>query len=153
MLISNTLRTFDERHKMGHWVVFYIDGRVLFFLDSFGLEPSIYCHEFASFINKHNHLKRYSLKRPLQPLASITCGLFAFFFVHFISHHNLLKCLRYSQLKFSTRHKSLNDTFVKKYFIKSVKGDSCHMWKLDDQKAMSYKECQSLLLKSTKEKK
>ena len=49
--IANTLSSKDL-NMMGHWTVFVISGSILFFIDSYGMNPSSYggiIHDFFSY--------------------------------------------------------------------------------------------------------
>ena len=142
MFIANTLRTYDNSQQMGHWVVFYVGPQYILFLDSFGLPPEFYGQEFANFSKQKTV---YALPHGLQPPDSLTCGLYAVFFVHYISHWGLSSCLRYTMKHFRPLKPRLNDKKVKRYFIGDIDRENpCELWLKGAPQAMTYKECISI---------
>ena len=140
VLIVNTLRTFDDREKMGHWVCFHFTRDKAVFFDSFGLDPRVYCREFYSFVEKTS-FNWFRFKVQLQPPESIKCGLYSFMFCHYLSYHELLDTVKFIREMFSERDKFGNDFVVSQYFIENMKDPKCSIWRNLEEKAITYNEC------------
>ena len=145
VFIANTLQTTDE-NILGHWLCFYISLKenVAIYFDSFGLDPRMYGKGFRRLIN-NSPFEWFGFKEQLQPVNSVKCGLYVLMFIHHISFSNLRETVCFVHRLFSERHRIRNDKLVTQYFFKHINQTGCESWKGLINKAISYKECLSLI--------
>ena len=90
-------------------------------------------------------LKMSYFSTQLQPAASMKCGLYVLFFVHYSSHHGLPKFVNIYQSVFSKKNLQKNDSFVTSYYFSHMnKKKSCRRWKTGSNRAITFKECSSI---------
>ena len=70
---------------MGHWVVFYKRGNVLYFFDSLGKKPSFYNGSIARFYQLYKGAREIVLEHGIQYDLSAVCGVYAIIFIYFMS--------------------------------------------------------------------
>ena len=145
VFIANTLESTDE-NILGHWLCFYISLKenVAICFDSFGLDPRMYGKRFRKFIN-NSSFEWFGFKDQLQPANSVKCGLYALMFIHHVSVSSLRETVRFVQRLFSERHRIRNDKLVTEYIFKYINQTGCESWKGLINKAITYKECLSLI--------
>ena len=80
--ILNTVVSVDQ---VGHWVVFYRRGNVLYFFDSLGRKPSFYNGSIARFYQLYNGPREIVLEDGIQYEFSAVCGVYAILFIYFMS--------------------------------------------------------------------
>ena len=80
--ILNTVINVDQ---VGHWVVFYKRGNVLYFFDSLGKKPSFYNGSIARFYQLYKGAREIVLERGIQYEFSAVCGVYAILYIYFMS--------------------------------------------------------------------
>ena len=100
-IIVNILPSSKIKH-MGHWVLLYIENRVIHFFDSFALHPDNYSKYLTNFLQKHKYFKLWLMKRQLQSVSSHTCGAYVLYFMYVICNKGL-------QVLKTTLRKNLRD--------------------------------------------
>ena len=116
-IIVNILPT-SKIELMGHWVLVYIENRVIYFFDSFAMHPKNYSPYFTRFLLKHEGFDLWLMERQLQSASSHTCGAYVLYFMHVICTKGL-QALR-TILKKDFKHSSglQNDRFILLYVYK-----------------------------------
>ena len=79
------LNTVASVNQVGHWVVFYKRGDVLYFFDSLGRKPSFYNGSIARFYQLYNGAREIVLEHGIQYEFSAVCGVYAILFIYFMS--------------------------------------------------------------------
>ena len=79
------LNTIVSVEQVGHWVVFYRRGNVLYFFDSLGRKPSFYKGSIARFYHLYNGAREIVLERGIQYEFSAVCGVYAILLLYFMS--------------------------------------------------------------------
>ena len=148
VFIANTLKSSANIHTVGHWVCFYMEfhpfQRLIFF-DSFGFPPRMYCEGFRKFLSYHNAFSIYDYGRQLQPTTSVKCGLYAVFFIHFISHYGIDRFSWTLKHIFSKKDLQSNDRYTSLYYFKYLSRPvGCKKWKHGSKRAITYQECRRL---------
>ena len=113
-IIVNSLEKSSD--KIGHWLVFFARNRVLYYFDSFGLLPSHYNAQIASFYSNYSHEKQIVFDSPVQADDSYTCGAYAVYFSYLMSLGNTIYHIKG---KFGKNRKN-NDKFVSKFIFKKT---------------------------------
>ena len=71
--------------QVGHWVVFYKRGNVLYFFDSLGKKPSFYNGSIARLYQLYKSACEILLEHGMQYDLSAVCGVYAIIFIYFMS--------------------------------------------------------------------
>ena len=142
LFIANVL-TSKQIHLMGHWTVFYITTRSIYFFDSYALNPQLYSKYFHNFLNKFKGFTIFKLACRLQSDTSLVCGLYCMQFVHLCDWLGIAKTCHFLENKYHKKKYNLNDRRVLAYAYHTFK----KMPVCKDtfcQKGMYYKDCLKL---------
>ena len=109
--IANVLST-KQIHLMGHWVVFYIIGKCIYFFDSYSLNPMLYSRHFLHFLNKHKEFTMFKMLFRLQSDQSLVCGAYCIQFIYLCNHLGLIKTSEFLRKNYNTCSYTVNDRKV-----------------------------------------
>ena len=120
--ILNTVASVDQ---VGHWVVFYKRGDVLYFFDSLGRKPSFYKGSIARFYQLYNGPREIVLDDAIQYEFSAVCGVYAIIFIYFMSKKRTLPCFIKN---FRNNDKTTNDQRVLKMYRRIFNEKFCNIF-------------------------
>ena len=100
---------------MGHWVMFFMSGSKLYFIDSFARTPMFYGGQINRYFNNYPQEKTYCPRTQVQADKSQYCGAFFLYFAYFL-------CKKYScsriMHRFYRNNLNCNDKIVKTFIFK-----------------------------------
>ena len=82
------LTTSEDDNVFGHFLLLVRSRKIIFFYDSFGMNPSVYSKIILTFLLRHNYHKKMKWNRQIQSFDSITCGGHILHILYFISQCN-----------------------------------------------------------------
>lgn len=144
VFIANILNNEVDKNVMGHWVTFYVEkspSKNIVFFDSYGINLKLYCKEFSDFIDRNNSFRIYEFGKQIQPNNSYKCGLYALFFVHYLSYKGIRETIFRVKNIFSYTNLLSNDRYVTRYYYAHLNKKNCYWWKLGKKRAITFKEC------------
>lgn len=116
------VNTESDASVLGHWIVYFHYGRVLYFIDSFGKNPDFYGGDIEKYYNSSLQCKYVMLKYQIQHDTSLVCGAYAIYFIYYL-------CNGYSptmiKSKFSRKYLKKNDRIVERFLYK-INGNVNH---------------------------
>ena len=143
--IANIIESTDSR--LGHWVIFIIAKspcNIIYFLDSYGLNPHHYSDNFKYFLNKYSKYTVRKLNKRLQDSDSIVCGLYCAYFIYHISRKSIDFLFHLLKKDFSVNNYKKNDAYIFSFYSKFLNRRSCQYWKRIDDSNMTFRQCTSL---------
>ena len=118
VFIANVLSS-EQLHVMGHWVVFYIKGKCIYFFDSYALKPRLYSKHFGHFFNNHEGYTILKHKFRLQSDDSLVCGVYCIQFVYLVSQRGIIKTCEYLRNIYHKNNYVMNDRKVLRFAYKT----------------------------------
>jgi hypothetical protein len=107
---------------MGHWVMFYSNGKRAIFFDSFGLSPNIYLGKIAKYYNSFEY-GTAAIEKAIQNSNSYVCGAYCIYYIYYLSKNTPLSVIN---RRFSHKTKLGNDKRVEKFIMKLAnRGQIC----------------------------
>lgn len=108
-IIVNTLSSIS--HSMGHWILFYIKDFILYYYDSFGMDPAMYGGDINKFYDEYPYYKIKAINNALQQDSSYVCGCYCITFAHLMAiNYNLFRIK-----SLFSKNKLKNDSYVTNY--------------------------------------
>jgi len=104
--------------RMGHWVLLYVENKVIHFFDSFAIHPNNYSTYFTRFLCNHKGFKLWLMQRPLQSAASHTCGAYVLYFMYVICSNGLEALKNNLKRKFKNSSALQNDRRILQFVYK-----------------------------------
>lgn len=114
VFIANIL-TKNQLQLMGHWIVFYIANKCIYFFDSYGLEPRLYSKHFINFLKKNSTFTILKNTFRLQADDTLVCGVYCCVFVFLLGKLGIMKTCLFITKSFSRKNFLNNDRKVIRY--------------------------------------
>lgn len=143
--IANVLST-KQKHLMGHWVVFYINGKCIYFFDSYSLNPRLYSRHFLHFLNKHKEFTIFKMIFRLQSDYSLVCGAYCIQFLYICNRLGIIKTSEFLRKNYNNCSYVMNDRKVLRYVYKTFKMPPLQA--TFSKQGMTYKTCIALCTKN-----
>ena len=152
MFIANILSSTDDVNLMGHWICVYVEKhpyKQIIFLDSFGVNPILYCSGFKYFIERNRLFNIKQLGMQMQSSDSYKCGLYVVYFIHYTSLYGISELIMKIENNFSMNNTIANDRYVTKYYLTYLTNKKCIQWMSGSDRAITYKECLAIINKKS----
>ena len=119
LFIPNISKTY------GHWCCLIKIKKVLYFLDSFGLNPDLYNFNLKHNLKTKKKYLYYYLNLQIQSNYTTVCGAYAIYFIHtlILCKYNI-NCLKKEIIRhLKNKNKLKNDYFIIQYMYNNFKKD------------------------------
>ena len=137
--VSNILSRYSKV-TMGHWVLFHIQGNVIFFFDSFAMKPALYSDYFKLFLRAHPAFSLKLLNTRLQGANSLVCGAYVVQTSHWLSIYGMNGLPRKLNKMYSKKYDE-NDSKVLRFVYRHFDMPQCSKVFCD---GLTYTQCKKL---------
>lgn len=140
VFIANVLGA-SQASKMGHWVVFYVSDKCIYFFDTYALTPSLYSKYFRSFLNKHKDYPVFKLAAILQSDKTLVWGVYCIQFVYLCNKIGLERTSQFLKDNYDLGNFLKNDRKVLTYAYRMFKMPPCIKTFCQSSQGLTYKHC------------